>query len=211
VAFPLVSLIACSTARLSTWRPEDYDAYKAVRVLSGRRIAGSAWLPVDGGVVRVSNAHGPALLGWFGDRAVRALDPYRNRHPRVVLLPIPGPNRVVGAPPSGSRALAQELSLRTGLRVLDVLRWRQPMPRCPPPDRQVCLDNVIVTGSPVRADAILVSDFLSTPVALEAVAARLRQMGCSVVLGITAGLAAQPSRREPFAQEVQMIGTEVLT
>lgn len=208
MAFALVSLIGCSASPLATWRPEDYDAYKIVRVLSGRRIAGSAWLPVDGGALRVSNAHGSALLNWFGDRAVGALDPFRNREPRVVLLPVPGPNRVVGAPPSGSRALAQELSVRTGLRVLDVLRWRQPMPRCPPPDRQVCLDNVIVTGSPVRAEAVLVSDFLSTPVALEAVAARLRQMGCSVVLAVTAGLAVQPSRREPFAQDAQTITSE---
>jgi hypothetical protein len=206
VTFPFVSLIGCSGARLSTWRPEDYDAYKVVRVLSGRRIAGSAWLPADGGPVRVSNAHGPLLLGWFGGRASDVLREFRDRDPRPVLLPFPGPNRVVGAPPSGSRALAQELSARVGLRVLDVLRWRQPMPRCRPQGRQAFIDNLIVTGSPIRIDVVLVADCISSSVALEGAASRLGQMGSTVVLAVSAGRVVHPARPDPFARQVEAIG-----
>lgn len=204
--FPFVSLIGCAGARLAIWRPVDYDAYKVVRVLSGRRIAGSAWLPADGGPVRVSNAHSRLLLGWFADRASGALGELRPREPTPVLLPFPGPNRIVGAPPSGSRALAQELSARTGLRALDVLRWRQPMPRCRPQDRQAFIDNLIVTGSPVRVDVILVADCISSPVALEGVAARLQQMGSTVVLAVSAGGVDHPARREPFTTKTEFIG-----
>lgn len=168
-------------------------------------MAGSAWLPAEGGVIRFGNAHAHLLLSWFGERAAPALEPYRRREPRPVLLPFPGPNRVVGAPPSGSRLLAQELSGRTGLRVLDVLRWRQAMPRCPPPDRQAAIDNLIVTGSPVRGDAILVADFISTAAVLEGAAVRLRQMGCTIVLAISAGAAARPARPHPFEARTDAI------
>jgi hypothetical protein len=183
----------------------DYDAYKATRVLSGRRIAGSAWLPVGSGALRVSNASGAGLMGWFGDQAAGALETFRHRGPRAVLLPLPGPNRVVGAPPSGSRALAQELSVRTGLRVLDVLRWRQRMPRCRPCDRQVFLDNLIVTGSPIHADVILVADCVSQRAALEGAAERLQQMGSTVVLAISAGQIHRGGRPEPFRAHTELL------
>jgi hypothetical protein len=205
VPFPFVSLIGCSREGLSRWRPEDYDAYKAVRVLSGRRIAGSVWLPAPGAPMRISNAHGQMLVSWFGGRVFDALAENRLLNGPAVLLPFPGPNRVVGAAPSGSRALAQELSSRGAGRVLDILRWRQRMPSCRHVDRQTFLDNLIITGSPVRADCVLVADFVASPLAFAAAADRLRQMSSRVVLAVSAGRVAAPARLDPFATEVEMI------
>ena len=205
MAFPFVSLIGCSGERLSRWRPEDYDAYKAVRVLAGRRIAGSAWLPASAAPVRISNAHGQLLVSWFGERVFATLTERGLMNGPALLLPFPGPNRVVGAPPTGSRALAQEVSARIGGRVLDILRWRQRILSRGHVDRQTFLDNLIVTGSPVRADCVLVADFVSNPAAFEAAADRLRQMGIRVVLAVSAGRIAAPVRVDPFATEIEII------
>jgi hypothetical protein len=206
VALSCISFIACRTDGLSRWRQVDYYAYKVTRLIAGRRIAGSAWMPAsDGEIVRVSNATAHVAVSWFLDRAAEALEASTKGDRRPVLLPFPGSNRVVGSPPSGSRNLAQELAGRTGLRVLDVLRWRQRMPSCQPPELQHFLDNLISTGSPIRTDCILITDLATSSVPLQAAATRLRQMGSIVTFAIAAGRVVRQPPEDPFTAEVATI------
>jgi hypothetical protein len=167
VPLTLVSFASCRPEGVSTWRPEDYNAYKFTRAVAGRPIAGSAWVPLaDGQILRLSNASAGAAVRRFLDSAMVAVDSLVGTDRGLVLIPLPGPRRIVGSPPSRSRTLAQELSVRSGYRMLDVLRWRQSMPSCRPPDPQMYSDNIITTGSPFRAECILVGDFLSSAASL---------------------------------------------
>ncbi len=185
----LVSLAACLPGPLGTWRPEDYAAYKVVRLLGGRRIAGSIWLQDGDRPLRISNAHRAAALRWFVGRAAPHLRSVRERSPRAALVPYPDPGRVIGAPPSRSRHLAQVLADATGLRVLDVLRWRQPMPRCRALDVQTLADNLVTTGGLLHGECILVAECVWQGSGLQAAAGRLRRHGAEVRLAISAGRA----------------------
>jgi hypothetical protein len=153
----------------------------------------------------LTNASADRAVGRFLECAAAGIDALSHANPRPVLVPVPGPRRVVGAPPSRSRILAQELSNRTGCRVLDILRWRQPMSSCRPPDPQIFSDNIITTGSPVRAECVLVADFLSSTAPLRAVAAKLRQFGSVAVLAVSAGRVAHPLPADPFAVVTERI------
>jgi hypothetical protein len=210
MAVTLISFVACPTKSLTTWRPEDYAAYKLTRALAGRRVAGSAWVPdTRQPLLRLSNASEDAALCWFMDRAIPYVQKVVTGDRRPVLVPVPGANRIVGAPPSRGRALAQELSARTGFRVLDVLRWRQKMPRCQPTDPQTFADNVVLTAGLVRADCILIADFVRTGAAIQAIAARLRQAESLVLLALAAGRAADPPPVDPFAAQIESIDDTV--
>ena len=195
----LVSVVACRRGRLADWRPEDYSAYKVLRLLGGRRIAGSAWLPRDAGSPqRISNAHRDLVVSWFVDRVAPYVRPVGDGTPRVVLVPFPDPGRVVGAPPSRSRLLAQALADRSGLRVLDILRWRQPMPRCRALGVQTLADNLVTTGSVVQTTCILVAECVSSGAGLQAAASQLRRYGGDTRLSISAGRAGEQREPDPF-------------
>jgi hypothetical protein len=204
--FTLISFAAAPTRGLSSWRPEDYTAYKLIRAVAGRRIAGSTWLPgPDGRPVRLTNASREIAVNWFIGLAVPCIEELAKRNRRSVLVPLPGLDRVVGAPPSQGRLLAQELSTRTGLRMVDMLRWRQKMPRCRQSDTQMFMDNVVTSGAPVRAECILVGDFVSSAAPLQAIAATLRQSGSLAVLAVAAGRAADPPPADPFETTAETI------
>jgi hypothetical protein len=206
VPLTLVSFIACAGSPLSAWRPVDHDAYKITRVIAGRRIAGSGWLPTPAGHIRIRNGNRHVAAGWLIDRVAALIAPVLDADPHPVLLPFPGPNRIVGAPPSGSRALAQELTARTGLRTIDILRWRQRMPSCRPLDLQAFVDNLVTTGSPIRADCILIADFISNEAALHAAALRLQQMGSEAILAVSAACVRRSHPDDPFTTEMVSIG-----
>lgn len=200
----LVSLVSCLPGPLGTWTTEDYRAYKIVRLIGGRRIAGSVWLPDGPGAgQRVSNAHREAALGWFVRRATPLLDGVRDSGRRVALVPFPDPGRVVGAPPSRSRALAQALADATSLRVLDVLRWRQPMPRCRALDLQTMADNLVTTGASLQLECVLVAECVWHGTGMQAAASRLRGYGATAHLAISAGRAGGPRETDPFTTMVQ--------
>jgi hypothetical protein len=79
------------------------------------------------------------------------------------------------------------------------------MPSCRPPDLQHFLDNLIATGSPIRADCILIADFVSSPVPLWAAAVRLGQMGSQATLAVAVGRAARQPPDDPFTTETENI------
>lgn len=196
----LVSFVGCVIRGASAWRPEDYHAYKFVRALGGRRIAGSAWIPTgDGRHWRLNNATRAAGHAWLIDRAYPFLRDAGAGGRRTVLIPFPDPGRVVGAPPSRSRIVAQALADATGLRVLDVLRWRQPMPRCRRLDAQACADNLITTSGLVQADAVLVAEYVADAVGLQVAAARLTRQGAQLALTLAAGRVVDTPDSDPFS------------
>jgi hypothetical protein len=181
-------------------------AYKLIRAIAGRRIAGSTWMPLpDGGHLRLTNASQEAAVRWFVERAAACIEETTKGDRRLSLLPLPGPDRVIGGPPSRARIIAQELAARTGLRVLDMLRWRQRMPRCRQSDTQFFVDNLVTSGAPARADCVLIADFVSSPEPLRAVSAILRQTGSHLALAVSAGRAADPPPADPFFTLVEAI------
>jgi len=199
----LVSAVSCVTAGLSAWRAEDYGAYKVVRMLSGRRISGSVWLPHDDDAAqRISNAHRAAAVDWFVRRTSPHLERYREYGRRAALVPYPDAGRVVGGPPSRSRLLAQALADANGFRVLDILRWRQVMPRCRELDVQSLADNLLTTGAPMQMECILVADWVRGTTGIQAAAGRLRRSGAQISLAVSAGRAVRVAEACPFATQV---------
>ncbi len=203
VPLTLVSLVACRLGRLSEWRPEDHSSYKVVRLLGSRRIRGSAWMPRPGcPPQRLSNAHRHLAFGWFVEGAATHLTALRERGRGVALVPFPDPGRIVGAPPSPSRRLAQALSDACGLRVLDVLRWRQPMPRCRTLDVQTLADNLVTTGNVLQVDCVLVADYVAYGAGLQAASSRLRTHGGLASIAISAARASPNPEADPFSPAV---------
>ena len=199
----LVSAVRCLTRDVSAWRAEDYAAYKVVRVLGGRRIAGSVWLPQEAGPARrISNAQRDVAVAWFVRRVEPHLERYREYGRRAALVPYPDPERVVGGPPSRSRMLAQALADANGLRVLDILRWRQVMPRCRESDVQSLADNLLTTGAPMQLECILVADCVRGEGGIQAAAAKLRRSGAQVALAVSAGRAVRVAEACPFSTQV---------
>jgi hypothetical protein len=209
VGLTLISFATWPRTALRTWRASDYAAYKVARLAAGRRIAGSAWISSPGGDRRVSNASRDPVLQWLADRAAAPVLELTGTGLRPALVPFPGWLRTVGSPPSGSRALAQELSTRTGLRLLDVLRWRQRMNGVAAGGPQFYFDNLVSTGSPVRVDCVLVADVVTAVEAVAAAAALLSRMGGRVVLAIAAARGTRAPAGEPFATAIEVVGEAV--
>jgi hypothetical protein len=211
VALTLVSFVSVTTVRLGAWRPEDYAAYKTVRLLGGRRIAGSVWLPLTpGSPQRISNAHRWKVVDWFVERAAPSLHPFRDRGRQVALVPYPDPGRIVGASPSRSRRIAQALSDSSGVRVLDVLRWRQRMPRCRVLEVQTLADNLLITGSVMHVECVVVAECVGHDAGLQAAAAQLRRHGGRATLAVSAARAVRIPEDDPFSTlvtEVEDVAT----
>lgn len=205
----LLSCVSCMTTRLHEWRQEDYNAFKFMRAIMRRRFTGTAWIPVPGQLPqRLTNASRDAAVEWFGDMAWPSVQEMVGRR-SVVYVPIPDANRVVGSPPSPSRGLASELARRADARVLDVLRWRQPLRQVPGGrgalDPQVLSDNLINTGGVVMADCVLVADAVGGTTCVQAVAGRLRRLGGRPLLVVSAGRILSTCRDDPFSEQVEQV------
>lgn len=227
-----VSCVSCMTRRLHDWRQEDYNAFKFVRAIMRRRFTGAAWIPVPGQLPqRLTHATRDAAVEWFGDMAAPSVDEVVGRRP-VVYVPIPDANRIVGSKPSPSRALASELARRSDARLLDVLRWRQPLRYLRRAsvvlsggsdiardmsgdlpgdldrgllDPQLLSDNLINTGGVVMADCILVADVIDRIACVQAVAGRLRRLGGRPLLVVSAGRIVDTFPDDPFAERVEQV------
>jgi hypothetical protein len=207
---PLLSSATCLTGGPSTWRQDDHNAYMFVRAAAGRPIKGAAWVPMPAGLPkRLTSANRDDAIGWFADMILPRIAEALQSDPAVVLVPIPDPRRIVGAPPSRSRALAHEVAVRSGRRVLDVLRWRVVMARGSPAggpiDPQALCDNLVTTGGIISAGCILVSDVVSNVSWVQAAAARIRRVGGSPILAVSAGRTSRTPPVDPFAPHVEEI------
>ena len=205
----LVSSVSCMTRRMHDWRQEDYNAFKFMRAIMRRRFTGSAWIPVPGRLPqRLTNATGEQAVEWFGEMAWPSVHEVIARRP-AVFVPIPDANRIVGSPPSASRALAADLARRSDARLLDVLRWRQPLGEVPrasgPLDPQMLSDNLINTGGVVMADCVLVADVVDGHACVQAVAGRLRRLGGQPLLVVSAGRIVNTFPDDPFAERVEQV------
>jgi hypothetical protein len=197
------------TRQLHQWRQEDYNAFKFIRAAMRRRFTGAAWIPVPGRLPqRLTNATRDAAVEWFGDMAWPSVQDIVGRR-SPVYVPIPGADRVVGSLPSASRALASELARRADARLLDVLRWRQPLRHVPRPngplDPQTLSDNLINTGGVVMADCVLVADVVDGSACVQAVAGRLRRLGGRPLLVVSAGRIVSTFPDDPFCERVEHV------
>jgi hypothetical protein len=229
----LVSSVSCMTRRLHDWRQEDYNAFKFIRAITRRRFTGAAWIPVTGRLPqRLTQATRDAAVEWFGDMAAPSVHERIGSQP-IVYVPIPDANRVVGSKPSASRALASELARRSDARLLDVLRWRQPLRylrrsnvalgvvagSVPEDlsgdtpggehremlDPQMLSDNLINTGGVVMADCVLVADVVDSTAGVQAVAGRLRRLGGRPLLVVSAGRVVDTFPDDPFAERIEQV------
>ncbi|MQA28487.1 MAG: hypothetical protein GEU82_01435 [Luteitalea sp.] len=205
----LVSGVSCMTRRLHDWRQEDYNAFKFMRAVARRRFTGSAWIPVPGRLPqRLTNATRDEVVEWFGEMVWPSVQEIVGRR-SPVYVPIPGRDRVVGSLPSASRALAAELARRSDGRLLDVLRWRQPLHTVPrlvgPLDPQALSDNLVNTGGVVMADCVLVADVVDGLASVQATAGRLRRLGGRPLLAITAGRIVNIFPDDPFGERIEQV------
>jgi hypothetical protein len=205
----ILSSVSCMTRRWHEWRQEDYNAFKFLRALMRRRFSGSAWIPVPGRLPqRLTSATRDAAVEWFGEMAWPSVQEIVARR-TAVYVPIPDANRVVGSLPSASRALASELARRADARLLDVLRWRQPLREIPRGhgalDPQTLSDNLINTGGVVMADCVMVGDVMDGSACVQAVAGRLRRLGGRPLLVVSAGRIVHAFPDDPFAERIERI------
>ena len=225
----VVSCVSCMTRHLHDWRQEDYNAFKFIRAITRRRFTGAAWIPVPGQLPqRLTQATRDVAVEWFGDMAAPSVQEVIGRR-SVVYVPIPDANRIVGSKPSPSRALASELARRSDTRLLDVLRWRQPLRHLRRAsvvlsgaggdrpgdmdgdahrgqlDPQLLSDNLINTGGVVMADCILVADVVDAIACVQAVAGRLRRLGGRPLLVVSAGRIVDSFPDDPFAERVEQV------
>jgi len=205
----LVSSVSCMTRRLHDWRQEDYNAFKFMRAITRRRFTGAAWIPVPGQLPqRLTQATSDLAVEWFGEMAWPSVQEVVGRR-AAVYVPIPDANRIVGSVPSASRALALELARRSDAKLLDVLRWRQPLRYVPKSngtvDPQVLSDNLVNTGGVVMADCVLVADVVDSEARVQAVAGRLRRLGGRPLLVVSAGRIVDAFPDDPFAERVEQV------
>jgi len=187
------------------WRRDDYNARDFVLTIKDRDIREYAFVRCRGQRRRFENSTREEVVGWFGEMVAE----YCQEHPidmPFVLVPVPGSKadtRFANVQRTTTLAEAIAGALRPAPLVLDVLRWDSPIvsSRLLAGTRDVAAlyARLVLTGSVFGQRVVLVDDVVTLGGHLRACAAKLRNAGADVVLGVCVARADPIPASDPFA------------
>jgi predicted amidophosphoribosyltransferase len=181
-----------------TWREEDWGAYKWIQALKDKIIRGDCRVPVNGQMLRLSDANRGNAVTWFGILGAQHLTANNINRP-VNIVPVPNSASTIAiSGPSRTNALAQALasSLANGSVAIDCLRWNADWGSASEGfgsrNREALFSNLTVLESPLLnvvadADFILVDDMTTSGGHLLASATKLKNRGFKVVEAVCGG------------------------
>lgn len=194
------------------WRSSDYAAANVVKALKGKALIGQfSNIPVNGKIVRLTEANRQQVLGWFGAWASTTL---KREQPsgQIALVPIPSSDAVVGFTGTfASQRMANDLASRDNrLFVADALRWKRALPAAHQGgvrDPKTLLENMtLVANLPRHAVPVLVDDVLTKGGHLLAAVEKLAEASIERPrLALVAGRTVLNPPQDPFAPVVEQL------
>ncbi len=199
------------------WQDSHYCVNHFLHALKGHPLAGYAYVRLFPGELRrrLDADNVARAIDWFGEMAAAILHQELGST-GCVLVPIPGSACTSAGEATRTASLAHAAAGRLpGAHVFDGLRFDQPMHSAH--NRQGSRDaaslyrHLVVHGSPpTDAPFVLVDDVLTTGGHLAAAAARLRDVGAPVALGVCGVSASRVAQPDPFARVVRWIDDRVV-
>ena len=191
MGLPVISFVASAggDTRLD-WNEEDYNGLFVTKALKRKPFSGRCSVRISGQPVGVRSGERDVALRWFANVAHRYLFDAKIQTP-VALIPIPNGGAIDIRASCDASAQAAELanSLAKDAYVLDVVRWKTPIPQGEHPARhyfeQAAVHDSPLTGSP-RKTTVLVDEVFTDGAVIRAVAARLAESGIKVDLVLCA-------------------------
>jgi predicted amidophosphoribosyltransferase len=180
------------------WRSEDYDSYKWVQALKGRKLNKYALVLVRGVKRRLSTENLPEAAKWFGTYVSDYLNSTGRNGPFLV-VPVPDSRCVADSTTRPrTRKLAKAIcdALKDGSVVLDCLRWKKNLGSASedggPREVGILYRNLVVIGDIAKeADkdlgVLLVDDVMTSGGHLRACAAKLKSTKLNVEIVMCGG------------------------
>jgi hypothetical protein len=164
--------------------PRHRDARNFLLALRGERIEGESRIPVGGEDRPLSGTNANDSIDWFGEMVARYLS--ANDFPRqVALVPVPTSRTTLDSSAGPWTSLLAISIASNGVEeadIVDVLRWRNPLPPPGQPRRRRGALRESGPDSPARPGSArgLVDYPLHSSATLRACAGRLREQGVQV-------------------------------
>ena len=203
---PLQIVWFCSTANSPKGdSPEDLDAYRFLTSLKGRKIQGSAFVPVEGERRQLDNSNLDDAIDWFGEM----VGAYLRRHsirPPLGLVPIPDPGITLESstgPWTSLLCMSIAAKLEGDVETFDLLRWKKSSPQgglnMAKQEPSKLFSNLsLIRKVEWNKPAVLVGYLTTGAGVVQACAARLRGQGALVVQTVFAGRIVKQSSQNPF-------------
>jgi hypothetical protein len=186
-------------------RSEDLDAYRFLTSLKGRKIQGSAFVPVEGQRRQLDNSNLDDAIDWFGEMVAA----YLRRHdirPPLGLVPIPDPGITLESstgPWTSLLCMSIATKLEGDVETFDILRWKKGSPQgglslAKQKPSELYRNLSLIRKVEWTKPAILVGYLTTGAGVVQACAARLRGQGALVVQTVFAGRIVKQSSLKPF-------------
>ncbi len=202
----LISLAAYLTRTNNIdWSDDDHNASKFIKSIKGEPIKGWATIAVCGQHHRLNSNNQQDVFAWFGQMAADRLR--RLIKQPIALTPIPSSGAHINTDefPHTTMLLAESIVEHLGKDVAvidDLLRWDQPMASSRhggPRDPENLYSHLTLLDDAVyERPYVLIDDVCTTGGHLQACAAKLRDIGASVILAVCAGRSVHEQRSDPF-------------
>ena len=179
------------------------DVRNFLLALRGEKVHGESTIPVGSRERILTGSNANDSIDWFGEMVAQYFDS-RNILPPFGLVPVPTSKASLdssASPWTSLLAISIASNGMDGASILDVLRWKRPLE--PPSQRNQSVaelyENLAVLQPIPRGAPVILVDYLLTGSAtLRACAARLRDAGAQVRLGLCAGRTATKASHDPF-------------
>jgi hypothetical protein len=216
-SFPVYTFCTYRKRNAESYSEAEYHAYKFVMALKGKRLNKYAWITVRGERKRLDNESAREAPRWLAMMAADALSADSglwSAHRRTLLMPVPDSDcsRGTAAVPR-NLAVASETAALLGnvrLRVVDALRWTQPMlsSRAGGPRMADELLQSLALKQELPDDhdvAILFDDVKTTGGHLVACARLLRRVGIRTIAAVCCARTVQARAEEPMEPAIEML------
>ena len=204
MGLPVISFTASAGGdnRLD-WNEEDYNGLFVTKALKRKPFSGRCSVRISGQPVGVRSGEREVALRWFANVAHRYLFDSKIQTP-VALIPVPNGGAIDIRASCDTSAQATELanSLAKDAFVLDILRWKSPIPQGEHPAKhyfeQAAVHENPLSTSP-RKTTVLIDEVFTDGAVIRGVVARLAESGIKVDLVLCASHASATRVRDVFA------------
>ena len=177
------------------------DVRNFLLALRGERVSGTSAVPVGTDERSLTTMNANDSIDWFGEMVVQYLDSHQVLPP-FELVPVPTPQTTLASSPGPWTSLLAISISSNGLddaSVLDLLRWKEPLPEHRGHTVSELYENLaVIRPFPTDRVLVLVDYLFTSSTTLRACAARLKRHGANVVLALCAGRTAKEAPYDPF-------------